>query len=147
MPAYGTDAVAQYVMALLLELCHHVGEHAESVARGEWAKATDWCYWKRPQIELKDLTLGIVGFGRIGRRVAELAMHSACAFFVLRFILDATLFPIEQVSLDELFRRADVVSLHCSLSESNTRFVNEALLRTDEAYFVPNQHGSGSVDQ
>ena len=72
IPAYGTDTVAQFVMALVLELCHGVGQHARSVARGKWTTCQDWSYWKRPQIELRDLALGIVGFGRIGQRVAEL---------------------------------------------------------------------------
>ena len=107
-----------------------MGEHAESVARSEWVKATDWCYWKSPQIELRNLTLGIVGFGRIGRRVAELAhAFGMRILYSSRFEPEAEPFPVERVFLDDLFSRADVISLHCSLSASNIGFVNEALLR------------------
>jgi glycerate dehydrogenase len=67
VPAYGTHTVAQYTMALILELCHYVGEHANSVSRGEWASALDWCYWKNPQIELRSLSLGIVQSGHTYR--------------------------------------------------------------------------------
>ena len=73
VPEYGTDSVAQFVFALLLELCHHVGAHQEAVKAGEWTASPDWCFWKTPQILLKGKNIGIVGFGRIGRRVGELA--------------------------------------------------------------------------
>ena len=73
MPEYGSAGVAQHTMALLLELCHRVGDHARAVAAGEWTRAPDFCFWLAPPIELSGLTIGIVGFGRIGRRVAALA--------------------------------------------------------------------------
>ena len=73
VPEYGTDSVAQHVFALLLELCHRVAEHSAAVHAGEWAASPDFCFWKAPPIELAGLTMGIVGFGRIGRRVAALA--------------------------------------------------------------------------
>ena len=73
VPEYGSDGVAQHTMALLLELCHRVGDHARAVAAGDWTRAPDFCFWLAPPIELSGLTMGIVGFGRIGRRVAELA--------------------------------------------------------------------------
>src|SRR5579872_3370455 len=73
VPEYGTDSVAQFTFALLLELCHHAGGHAQAVGAGEWAHAPDFCFWKAPQVELAGKIVGIVGFGRIGRRVGELA--------------------------------------------------------------------------
>lgn len=73
IPEYGTDTVAQYTMALLLELCHHAGAHADSVRKGEWSSNPDFCYWKFPQMELSGKTMGIIGYGRIGKKVAVLA--------------------------------------------------------------------------
>ena len=73
IPSYGTDAVAQYAFALLLELCHHVGLHDESVKAGEWEKCQDFCYWKTPLMELSGKTMGIIGFGRIGQRTGAIA--------------------------------------------------------------------------
>lgn len=73
IPTYGTTAVAQMVFALLLEICHHVGTHSEAVKMGEWSNNVDWCFWKYPLIELAGKTMGIVGFGRIGKAVGRLA--------------------------------------------------------------------------
>src|SRR5262249_40148430 len=69
VPEYGTDSVAQFTFALLLELCHHVGHHAQAARDGEWARSPDFCFWRTPLLELAGKTLGIVGFGRIGRQV------------------------------------------------------------------------------
>lgn len=73
VPVYGTNCVAQYVFALLLELCHHVGHHNRFVANGDWTRSVHWSYWDTPLIELFDKTIAIIGFGRIGIRVGELA--------------------------------------------------------------------------
>src|SRR5437763_15486253 len=73
VPEYGTDSVAQFTFALLLELCHRVGLHADAVRAGEWSRSPDFCFWRAPLIELAGKTMGIVGLGRIGRRVSELA--------------------------------------------------------------------------
>jgi len=130
VPAYGTDTVAQYVMALMLELCHHVGEHAVSVERGEWQASPDWTYWKRPQIELRGLCLGIVGFGRIGRRVAELGTAFGMKIvYYSRSGSGGDFAKAKQVPLETLFSKADIISLHCSLDETNAGFVNTALLQ------------------
>ncbi|MDX1701112.1 MAG: NAD(P)-dependent oxidoreductase, partial [Melioribacteraceae bacterium] len=73
IPTYGTTAVAQYTLALILELCHHIGEHSRSVFDGEWTKGSDFCYWNYPLIELAGKTMGIIGFGRIGQATAKIA--------------------------------------------------------------------------
>ena len=117
-PAYGTDAVAQHVFALIFELCRHVALHSDSVRSGEWGRRKDFCYWLTPQIELTGKTLGIFGFGNLGQRVAEIG-HAfrmnviACAH---RPMPEPGYKPFEFVSREELFRRSDVLSLHCPLT-------------------------------
>lgn len=131
--AYGVDAVAQHVMALLLELCRHVGMHDASVRAGEWSPPREWCYWKSPQRELTGSTMGIVGFGNIGRRVATLAQ--AFGMRVLACHHGTTPLPadIEAVDVDQLFRQSDVVSLHCPLTEETRGLVNATRLASMKA--------------
>ena len=131
VPEYGTDSVAQFVFALLLEWCHHVGRHTESVRAGEWARSPEFCFWKSPLIELAGKTMGIVGFGRIGRRVGELA--HAFGMDVLAHSRSHSgpppYQPFAWVSVDDLFRQADVVSLHCPLTPETSGFVHRDRLR------------------
>jgi glycerate dehydrogenase len=121
VPNYGTTSVAQHVFALLLELTQHVGHHAHTVRAHRWAECPDFCYWDRPLIELEGLTLGIVGYGRIGAAVAGIARA-----FGMRVIVSSrsprTAF--EQVSLDDLFKRSDVVSLHCPLTDQTRGLID-----------------------
>jgi glycerate dehydrogenase len=128
VPDYGTNTVAQYVMAMLLELCHHVGRHAREVREGAWTSAPDWTFWSSPQVELFGKTMGIVGFGRIGRRVGQLAEA-----FGMRVIYNSRRRYDDVVqeyrSIPELFAEADVVSLHCGLTPENAGMVNRDLLR------------------
>ncbi|MEP7258483.1 MAG: D-2-hydroxyacid dehydrogenase [Flavitalea sp.] len=126
VPVYGTDSVAQHTFSLLLELSNRVGLHAESVARGEWSKAADWCYTLSPITEISGKTLGIVGFGRIGQRVARIAQ--AFGMQVLYHNRSAKEGLGKQVSMEELFSKSDFVSLHCPVTRDNTGFVNAALL-------------------
>ena len=130
VPEYGTDSVAQFVFALLLELCHHVGAHQEAVKAGEWTASPDWCFWKSPQILLKGKKMGIVGFGRIGRRVGELA--HAFGMEVMAFDPQTqespAYAPFSWKSLREVFAKADVVTLHCPQTRDNVGFVNAELL-------------------
>ena len=127
IPSYGTNAVGQYVMALLLELCHHVGEHSECVKRGEWAQNPDWCFWKYPLVELAGKTMGIIGFGRIGRRTAEIA--AAMGMKILAY--DEIRNPeyetenLRYTSLEILLAESDVISLHCPLFPSTREIINE----------------------
>jgi glycerate dehydrogenase len=131
VPVYGTNAVAQFVFALLLELCHHVAEHAEAVRAGEWTAQPDFSLRKTRLIELAGKTMGIVGLGRIGRRVGELAR--AFGMSVLAYDLAPYELPADEAvswcELDDLFTRADVISLHCPLTTQTTGLVNRARLR------------------
>src|SRR6185369_10218022 len=108
-PTYGTASVAQFVFALLLELCHHVGSHSDAVRSGEWSKSPDWSFWKSPLVELAGKTMGVVGYGRIGRRTGAIA--EAMGMKVISFDVGQP-----QSDLDALLRDADVVSLHCPLT-------------------------------
>lgn len=120
IPSYGTQAVAQYVFALLLELCHHVGHHSQSVHAGRWSQAQDFCYWDYPLIDLEGTTMGIVGYGRIGQAVARLAR--AFGMQVLAYSPRRPIPPEDGVSpadLDTLLARSDVLSLHCPLNEDS----------------------------
>ena len=127
VPEYGTPNVAQAAFALLLELTNHTGHHASTVREGRWSASPDWCYWDYPLVELSGLTMGIVGYGRIGRAVGRIArafgMH----------VLAHRRKPVPQegvsfVDLDTLFGRSDVVSLHCPLTAENRHLVNAARL-------------------
>ncbi|MDD3409301.1 MAG: D-2-hydroxyacid dehydrogenase [Eubacteriales bacterium] len=111
IPTYGTDAVAQFVFALLLELCHHVAHHAQAVQEGRWTQCPDFCFWDFPLKELAGKTMGIIGYGRIGRRTGEIAK----AFGMKVLAYDNFVKADESVSLDTLLTESDVISLHCPL--------------------------------
>jgi glycerate dehydrogenase len=150
VPEYGTTAVAQHTLALLLELCHRVGDHARAVAAGEWIRSPDFCFWLAPPIELAGLTIGIVGFGRIGRRVAALA-HA----FGMRVIAASrsragapAYDGFDWRSIAELFAEADVISLHCPLTDDNACFVDAALLaRMKPTALLLNTARGGLIDE
>ena len=126
VPTYGTASVSQYSIALLLEICHHIGHHDQSVHAGNWANNADWCYWDYPLIELEGKTMGIIGFGRIGQ--AEGRSARALGMRVLAYDLypsDSGRAIGEYVDLDTLYRQSDVISLHCNLTPENTRMINK----------------------
>lgn len=128
VPAYGTRSVAQHTFALLLELTQHVGRHARSVREGGWARSPDWSYWETPLVELEGLTLGLVGYGRIGQAVARLG--EAFGMKVIAAVGGRSRPPhnVPVVDLDYLFRTSDVVSLHCPLTPETRHLVNSARL-------------------
>lgn len=125
VPLYGTRSVAQHTFALLLELTQHVGHHAQSVRDGRWVRSVDWCYWDKPLIELDGLTMGIVGYGRIGQATARLAEA-----FGMKVITTASSSgkprepQVKVMPLDQLFSESDVVSLHCPLTPETKHLVN-----------------------
>ena len=129
VPAYSTRSVAQMVFAHLLNLALHVGRHAQTVSGGKWSSCPDFCYWDTPLIELAGLTMGIVGFGRIGRATAGVAL--ALGMNVIAYDVASPADVPEGcrlVELDAVFRESDVVSLHCPLTSENTGIVNEQRL-------------------
>jgi glycerate dehydrogenase len=131
VPIYGTDSVAQYVFSAILHVWHNISGHDAAVKAGEWGRQTDWSFWKTPLIELRGKRMGIVGFGRIGRRVGELA-HAFGMNVVAHDAIpgaDPGFAPFAWASLEEVFSRSDVVSVHCPLTSQNLRFVNRDLLQ------------------
>jgi len=130
VPVYGTDSVAQFVLALLLEHCHNVALHNSLVHGGQWCKSEDFCFWKTPLTELAGKTMGIVGFGRIGRKVGQIAHAMGMNVIACddNRDQDAEYQPFAWKSLEELFAQADVVSLHCPQTEDNLHMVNKHLL-------------------
>ena len=120
VPTYGTTAVAQYVFALLLEICHHVGHHNEAVQKGRWTCGRDFCFWDYPLIELTGKTLGIIGYGRIGRATANIAR----AFGMNVIAYDAFIKDDNILSLDEVLKHSDIISLHCPLTKESTGIIN-----------------------
>lgn len=127
IPAYGTTAVAQFAFALLLELCHHVGAHSEAVKNGEWSKCPDYCFWNFPLIELAGKTMGIIGFGRIGQTTAKIAQSFGLKVIVYDVFQNKELENenCKYVSLNDLFRESDIISLHCPLLESTREIINK----------------------
>jgi glycerate dehydrogenase len=131
VPAYSTASVAQLTFALILELCHHTGLHADSVRAGEWSKSIDFSYWKTPLTELSGSTLGIVGLGQIGQAVARIALAFGMKVIASHKHPDRDEMPgVTFVDLPTCFRQADIISLHCPLNAANKEFVNSALLGT-----------------
>lgn len=148
VPGYGTASVAQHVFALLLELTQHTGHHAQTVREGRWNACPDFCYWDFPLIELAGRTLGIVGYGSIGEAVARIGLA-----FGMKVIASArrprSAEGVEFVSTEEIFRRADVVTLHCPLTEETRGLVNAARIATMKptAFLINTGRGPLVVEQ
>jgi len=127
IPAYGTPAVSQFAAALLLEVCHHVGEHSRAVHNGDWEKNPDFCFWNYPLIELAGKTAGVIGFGRIGQSFAGIAQAfgmNVIAHDIIEYS-EFTGDTLKFASLDTLFEEADIISLHCPLTPENAGIINK----------------------
>lgn len=127
IPTYGTDAVSQYAIALLLELCHHIGEHSDCVKRGDWTKNQDWCFWNHPLIELAGKTIGIIGFGRIGQGTARIAQALGMKVLAYDTYQNPQLVSetCTYASLDQVFASSDVITLHCPLFPETEGIINK----------------------
>ena len=126
VPDYGTAAVAQFTFSLLLEICNAVGHHNDAVHKGDWENSPYFCFWNTPQMELAGKTLGIIGFGRIGRAVGRIA--KAMGMEVIAY--NRSRHPEgeeigEYVELGTLLARADIISLHCPLTAENAALINK----------------------
>lgn len=140
IPTYGTTAVAQMVFALLLEVCHHVGSHSMAVKSGDWTNNQDWCFWNYPLIELAGKTMGIIGFGRIGQAVGKLAKAFGMEVIAYdEYPNDSGKVIAEYVSMDTLYARSDVISLHCPLFPSTQGMINcESIAKMKEGVILIN---------
>lgn len=149
IPDYSTDSVAQAVFAHLLNLTQRVAEHAQSVRNGDWNRSADFCYWNFPLLELKGLTMGLIGFGRIGRATGELARAFGMKVIASKSNRsNETPDWVERVEMDELFRRSDVVSLHCPQTDETLHLVNrERLALMKPTAFLINTSRGGLVDE
>ncbi len=151
IPTYGTASVAQFAVALLLELCHHVGLHSDAVRAGDWSRSKDWCFWSTPLVELAGKTMGIVGFGRIGREVGRIA--DALGMRVIAFDAVQANPPayagFRWAGLEELLSESDVVSLHCPLFPDTEGLINTHRLglMKPTAFLINNSRGPLIVDQ
>lgn len=126
VPTYGTDAVGQFTMAMLLEICHHVAHHSNAVHEGRWESCPDWCFWDYPLIELAGRTMGVIGFGRIGQSTGRIAKAMGMNVIAYdKFPNESGKEIAEYVELDTLLSTADVIALHCPLFPENERIIGE----------------------
>lgn len=136
VPGYGTTSVVQLTFALLLELCFHVQRHSDSVMEGKWARSADWCYWDYPLVELSGKTIGIIGFGRIGQQVGDVATS-----FGMNIIGNSRHWTDEShrpnfrwAEVPELLAQSDVVSIHCPLFPETKGLINKESLQSMKSY-------------
>lgn len=150
IPTYGTAAVGQFAIAMLLEICHHVAHHSDAVHEGRWESNADWCFWDYPLIELADKTMGVIGFGRIGQATGRIA--KALGMNVIAY----DEYPNESgreladyVSLDVLLAQSDVIALHCPLFPSTEGIVNRDTIAKmkDGVIILNNSRGPLIVEQ
>jgi glycerate dehydrogenase len=151
VPGYGPSSVAQLTFALLLELCQHVQRHSDAVMEGKWARSADWCFWDYPLVELAGKTIGIIGFGTIGQKVADIATA-----FGMKIVGESRTQSDQSnrknfkwVSLEELFQVSDVISIHCPLTPETKGLINKATLQKmkPSTFLLNTSRGPIIVDQ
>lgn len=150
IPTYGTSAVGQFAIAMLLEICHHVAHHSDAVHDGRWESNADWCFWDYPLIELADKTMGIIGFGRIGQATGRIA--KALGMRVIandEYESPAGKEIAEYVTRDELLAQSDVIALHCPLFPSTEGIINKENIAKmkDGVIILNNSRGPLIVEQ
>ena len=151
VPTYGTDSVSQFAIALLLELCHHIGHHDQAVHQGRWEHCADWCFWDYPLVELAGKTMGIIGFGRIGHRTGQIA-KALNMRVIVNDSRENPAFKAEgfaYVDRDTLYGESDVVVLHCPAFPDTVGMINKDSIAKmkDGALLVNNSRGQLVVEQ
>ncbi len=151
VPGYGPSSVAQLTFALLLELCQHVQRHSDAVMEGKWARSADWCFWDYPLVELAGKTIGIIGFGTIGQKVADIATA-----FGMKIVGESRTQSDQShrknfkwVSLEDLFQVSDVISIHCPLTPETKGLINKGTLQKmkPSTFLLNTSRGPIIVDQ
>lgn len=150
VPVYGTCSVSQFAIALLLEVCHHVGHHSDTVFAGKWEKSIDWCYWDYPLIELDGKTMGLIGCGKIGQHTAKIA--GALGMRVLTYDpypTEAGRQVAEYVDFDTLLSSADVIAIHMPLLPFSQGLINRETIAKmkDGVIIINNSRGQIVVEQ
>lgn len=150
VPTYGTASVGQFAIGLLLEICHHIGHHDQSVHSGAWERCQDWCYWDYPLIELDGKTLGVIGFGRIGQTTGKIAKAMGMEVLAYdNFPSDAGRAIASYVELDTLLARSDVIAVHCPLFPETQGIINRDNIAKmkDGVILINNSRGPLVVEQ
>ena len=150
VPAYGTAAVGQFAIALLLEICHRIGYHSDAVDQGRWSSSPDFCFWDFPLIELENKTMGIIGFGRIGQRTGRIA--NALGMNIIAYDKTQTYelgYSVSYVDLDQLFSLSDVIVLHCPLFDDTKELINKESIAKmkDGVIIINNSRGELIVEE
>ena len=150
IPAYSTPSVVQHTFALLLELCMHTGLHSEGVMSGKWGRTPDFCYWDAPLMELSGKTLGIIGFGQIGKSVAKAAVCFgikviACAAHPKN---DSGIEGVAMAAMDEVLSTSDIVSLHCPLTAENKGLIcSDTIAKMRDGVIIINTARGGLINE
>lgn len=150
IPTYGTAAVGQFAIAMLLEICHHVAHHSEAVHQGRWESNADWCFWDYPLIELVDKTMGIIGFGHIGQQTGRIAKAMGMNILAYdSFQSDSGREIGTYVDLDTLLAQSDVIALHCPLFPETQGIINKETIAKmkDGVILLNNSRGPLIVEQ
>ena len=151
IPTYGTAAVGQFAIAMLLEICHHVAHHSDAVHEGRWENNTDWCFWDYPLIELADKTIGIIGYGRIGQVTGKIAQAMGMKVLAYDSFVNTALESetCRYVDLDTLLKESDVIALHCPLFPETKGIINKATIAKmkDGIIILNNSRGPLVVEQ
>ena len=149
IPTYGTDAVAQFTFALLLEITSHVGLHNQLVHDGRWSSNPDFTFWAKPLMELQGKTLGLIGFGSIAKKVAEIghAFSMNIIFYNHRPKTDLPNY-VKQVSLEELYQQSDIISLHVPQTPETTEMINQkAISQMKDGVILINTARGGLISE
>lgn len=148
VPSYGSEIVGQFAIALLLEICHHIGHHDQTVKQGRWTNCRDFCYWDYPLIELAGKTMGIIGFGRIGQVSANIS--KALGMNVIYYDHHQTKQKdslAQYVPLEKLYNSADVISLHCPLTSENKNMINkDSIAKMKDGVIIINNSRGGLIN-
>ena len=151
IPTYGTAAVAQFAIAMLLEICHHVAHHSNAVHDGRWESCPDFCFWDYPLIELADKTMGIIGFGRIGQSTGKIAQAMGMKVLAYDNYANPALESetCKYTDLETLLKESDVITLHCPLFPETQGIINKETIAKmkDGVIILNNSRGPLIVEQ